>query len=189
MKEPSTAWTYPHTIQSGGEKLIFERRTRDAAGRELLEVSNELTPGSGPPMHVHFRQEEALTVLEGKLAWQRPGEEPHFAGPGESVVFKAGEAHRFWNAGDTQLRCKGYITPPDNIEYFLSEVYASTNANGGHRPGTLDAAFLLDRYRSEFDMLGIPGFVRKVIMPAQLLVGRLTGKLQKFADAPPPVTN
>lgn len=188
VEKNQARWTYPHTIDNGsGEKLIFHRRTRDAQGREMLEVSNEVGPGSGPPMHVHFRQEESLTVREGRLAWQRPGEEPHYAGPGETVTFKAGDPHRFWNAGDTLLKCDGFIAPPDNIEYFLGQIYASTKANGGHRPSTLDAAFLTDRYRSEFAMMGIPAFVRKVIMPIQLLIGRLTGGLSKFADAPEPV--
>ncbi len=188
MAQPT--WTYPHTIANGsGEQLTFHRRTRDAAGRERLEVTNEVAPGSGPPMHVHFRQEEALTVREGRMGWQQLGGEEQFAGPGESIVFRAGEPHRFWNAGETTLRCDGYISPPDNVEYFLGHIFESTKANGGHRPGALDAAFLLDRYRSEFDLLGIPGFVRKVIMPVQLLVGRLTGGLRKFADAPPPLTD
>lgn len=176
-------WTYPHTIDNGaGEELIFLRRVAGPTG-ERLEVTNRVKPGAGPPMHVHHRQEEALTVREGRIGYQRAGEEARYAGPGESVVFPPGVMHRFWNAGDTDLICDGYITPPDNVEYFLGEIFASTRANGGHRPGTFDSAYLLDRYRAEFAM-DLPGFVQNVIFPVALFVGKLTGKARKFADAP-----
>ena len=61
------------------------------------------------------------------------------------------------------------------------------NANGGRQPGAFDAAYLLDRYRSEFDMLDIPGFVKKVIFPVALLFGKLQGKHRKFVGAPEPL--
>ena len=180
-------WTYPHTIDNGhGEQLTFVRREKGPDGERLI-VTNNVGPGSGPPMHVHFRQREGLTVLEGRLAYQKPGEEVKYAGPGDSVDFAAGEAHRFWNAGEGVMRCEGYIMPPDNIEYFLTKIYESARENGGGRPGTFDSAFLLDRYRSEFDMLVIPPLVKKVIFPIALLMGKLTGKAKKYADAPVPV--
>jgi quercetin dioxygenase-like cupin family protein len=39
-------------------------------------------------MHVHNYQEEALTVQQGRIGYQRPGGPPRFAGPGETVVFE-----------------------------------------------------------------------------------------------------
>jgi quercetin dioxygenase-like cupin family protein len=89
-----STYTYPHTIENGaGERLTFIRRVQDSAG-DRLEVENRVKPGSGPPMHVHHHQEEALTVEQGRIAYQRPGEPPQFAEPGETVVFKPGEVHR-----------------------------------------------------------------------------------------------
>ncbi|MBC5773545.1 cupin domain-containing protein [Pontibacter sp. KCTC 32443] len=178
--------TLPYTIKNkAGEKLTFTGITvKD--GIEYLEAENEVQPGAGPPMHVHYRQDESLTVVSGRMGYQEPGGEAKYAGPGESALFKAGTPHRFWNAGTDVLFCKGYITPPDNVVYFLSEMYKSIDQNGS-RPGMYDVAFLLHRYRSEFDMLGIPGFVRKVLFPVVLFFGNLTGKHRKFADAPPPL--
>jgi quercetin dioxygenase-like cupin family protein len=98
---------------------------------DRLEVENVVTPGAGPPMHVHRHQEEALTVREGRLGYQRPGGPEQFAGPGETVAFKPGEAHRFWNAGEGDLRCTAYIEPADNAEYFLTELFESTKRSGG----------------------------------------------------------
>jgi quercetin dioxygenase-like cupin family protein len=180
-------YTYPHTIDNGaGERLTFLRRVPGAAG-DRLEVENVVKPGAGPPMHVHRYQEEALTVQQGRLGYQRPGEPPRFAGPGETVAFAAGEAHRFWNAGEGDLRCTGYIEPADNVEYFLSAIFASQRSAGSLRPDPLDAAFLARRYRSEFGMLEIPALVQRFVFPLLVGVGHLLGRFDKYADAPEPI--
>jgi quercetin dioxygenase-like cupin family protein len=180
-------YTYPHTIENGaGERLTFIRRAQDSEG-DRLEVENLVRPGSGPPMHVHHYQEEALTVLQGRLAYERPGEPPQFAGPGEMVVFEPGDAHRFWNAGEGDLRCSGYVQPADNLEYFLTELYESQRRNGGSRPDPFEAAFLARRYRSEFGMAETPAAVQRLVFPVLVLVGRLLGRYRKYADAPEPV--
>ena len=176
----------PHTIEnSTGEKLIF---TRIAVidGIEQLEGENEVQPKAGPPMHVHYKQDESFTVTSGKLGYQTWGEEKKYAGPGETILFKAGVPHKFWNAGDDVLFCTGRISPPGNAVYFLTQLFKSASENGG-RPGIFDAAFLLDRYKSEFGMLEIPQFVQKVIFPAVLVVGNFLGKYKKFNDAPLPM--
>lgn len=176
----------PHTITTTtGEKISFLRIV-NLDGKEYLEVENEVQPNVGPPMHVHHRQDECITVVSGKIGYQELGGEKKYAGPGETVLFKAGTPHKFWSAGNEPLIGKGYISPADNIVYFLTQIYKSSNENGG-RPGTFDAAYLLNRYKSEFAMLEIPGFVQKAIFPLVLFFGKLTGKDKKFADAPPPV--
>ena len=179
-------YTYPHTIDNGaGERLTFLRRVPGPTG-DRLEGENVVAPGAGPPMHVHFHQDEVFTVLKGRMGYQRPGEPPQFAGPGETAVFKAGEPHRFWNAGDTDLECAGYVEPADNVEFLLTELFESTRRNGGTRPDPFDAAFLMTRYRSEYAMLEIPAVVQRYMFPVLLALGNLLGRYRKFADAPEP---
>ena len=137
-------------------------------------------------MHVHFKQDEGFTVVKGKIATQVLGEEPKFAGEGESIVFKAGTPHRFWNPGTEPLHIKGWLKPANNIEYFLTELYQSTAENGG-RPGTFDGAWLTHHFRSEVDMVGLPAFVKKVVFPVALFFGKLAGKDGKFKGAPHPL--
>lgn len=180
-------YTYPHTIDNGaGERLTFLRRVPGVSG-ERLEVENVVTPGVGPVMHVHHRQAEVLTVLEGRIGYQRLGGPEEFAGPGQTVAFQPGDAHRFWNAGDGDLRCAGYIEPADNVEYFLSAIFASQRSTGSLRPNPLDAAYLVRRYRSEFAMLQIPALVQRLVFPLLVGVGHLLGRYAKYADAPEPV--
>jgi quercetin dioxygenase-like cupin family protein len=180
-------YRYPHTIDNGaGERLTFLRRVASARG-ERVEVENTVSPGIGPIMHVHHHQTEALTVVQGRIGYQRLGQAPQFAGPGETVTFPPGDAHRFWNAGEEELTCRGYIEPADNIEYFLSAIFASQREQGSMTPNPLDAAYLARRYRGEFSMLDIPAAVQRFVFPVLVLVGRLLGRYKKFADAPAPL--
>ncbi len=173
----------PHTIENiNGEKLTFLKIT-SKNGVDYLEVENEVQPNAGPPMHVHYSQDECLTVISGKMGYVVLGGETKYAEAGEIVLFKAGTAHKFWNAGNEVLYCKGYISDPQNVMYFLTNIFASANENGG-RPGIYDAAFLLTRYRSEFGLLEIPALVQKLLFPLVLLFGNLMGKHKKFVDAP-----
>lgn len=182
-----TRFRYPHTIENGhGERLTFCRRVPGPTG-DRLEVENSVSPGAGPPMHVHHLQEEALTVREGRMAYQYLGQPPQLAGPGETVVFRAGEAHRFWNAGEGPLRCTGYVEPADNIEYFLAALFASQARRGSPSPDPFDAAYLTRRYRSEFAMLAVPAVVQRLLFPLLVGAGTLLGRYARFADAPQPV--
>lgn len=180
---------YPRTIENGhGETLTFLRReVVDGVERVILE--GRVEPGKGPPMHAHFKQTEVLTCVEGELGYQIQGEEPEVLQPGETATFLPGVPHKFWAAGGKVLKLSGYVTPPDNVEYFLGKVYESQKANDANgRPDDYDAAFLLGQYRDEYAMPEIPAFVRKAIFPILRQVGRLTGKHRRFEGAPPPVT-
>jgi quercetin dioxygenase-like cupin family protein len=180
--------TYPYTIENGhGERLTFLGVTRTPEG-DRVEAEGFAQPGAGPPMHVHYLQEEAARVVAGRMGYQLLGREPQFAGPGELVVWPAGTAHKWWNAGETELHMSGWCAPPDSVEFFLGSIFASTRASGAGRPGLFDAAFLMTRYGSEFDMLEIPAFVRRTIFPILAVIGRALGKYHKYKDAPEPVT-
>jgi quercetin dioxygenase-like cupin family protein len=177
---------HPRTIDDGtGARMTFLGVTHDEQG-ERLDVTSSVDPGAGPPMHVHHLQSESVTVRRGRIGISVEGEPERFAGPGESVTFEAGVPHRFWNAGDDELVLDGEVRPPHNMEYFLTQIYASTAAHGG-RPGAFDGAFLLTRYRSEFAMTAIPAPVRRIVFPLQVLLGRMLGRYAHFADAPAPV--
>lgn len=179
---------YPYTIENGaGEKLTFVERVK-TFGEDRLNVENLVAPKSGPPMHVHYLQVEALTILQGKMGFQRSGGTAQFAGPGEIVVFPAGEAHRFWNAGEDTLRCTGYIEPPGNVEYFLSALFESQRRNQGRRPNIFEVAFLAHRYRTEFGMVQVPAPVQQFLFPVLIAIGSLLGMHERYAEAPEPLS-
>ncbi|HEY1023323.1 MAG TPA: cupin domain-containing protein [Flavisolibacter sp.] len=181
------SYQLPHTIQNCiGETLIFKELLPEPDGDRLL-VENFVTPRSGPPMHTHFLQDECLTVVKGRIGYQCKGEEPQYAGIGETVLFKRGVPHRFWNAGEEVLHCTGWVKPANTLVFFLSSVYAAQNKAGSDRPETFDGAYLLKRYASEYDMAEVPRFVKKVIIPLTYHLGKLLGKYNHFKDAPAPM--
>jgi quercetin dioxygenase-like cupin family protein len=186
MKITAMNYQFPHTIENClGEKLVFLRMEEGPNGSRVL-VENFVQPGFGPPMHTHFLQEEALTVVKGRIGYLVKGQQPQFAEAGATVVFKPGVPHRFWNAGDDVLHCKGYITPAHTIVFFLSSIYAAQNKTGSAKPDMFDGAYLLKRYAAEYDM-ELPWLVKKVIIPITYYTGKLLGEYDHFKDAPAPV--
>jgi len=180
-------YSYPHSIENGaGERLTFSRRIQEPDGDRVVGEAL-VAPGAGPPMHVHYLQEEGFTVVRGRIGFQRAGQEPQFAGAGETVVFRAGEPHRFWNAGDDELCCTAYVKPAGNVEYFLGALFASQKNNGGRRPKLFDVAFLTRRYRGEYRMLVIPAPIQRFIFPLLVAIGSMLGKYAKYNDAPEPL--
>lgn len=180
-------YALPHTIENHlGEKLTFSAIRHEPDG-EILLCENWVQPGSGPPMHTHWLQDEGFTVLEGRIGYQVAGQPAQYAGPGESVVFKRGVAHRFWNAGSAVLHCAGWLKPANTIVFFLTSIYAAQNKSGKAQPERFDAAYLMTRYAGEYDMQAIPTFVKNVIMPVVYRVGKLLNKYEHFKGAPEPV--
>ena len=179
---------YPRTVENGvGDQLTFLGLRADGDGRRVLEVENRVAPGNGPPMHVHRRQEETITVRAGRLGYRVADGPERFAEPDERITFPAGQMHRFWNAGEEELVCSGWVSPPHNLEYFLGEIYASARRAGGARPDPFDAAYLIGRYRTEFGLGDVPAPVQRTVFPVLRIVGRLIGRQRRFAGAPAPI--
>ncbi|MBC7851430.1 MAG: cupin domain-containing protein [Chitinophagaceae bacterium] len=179
--------SYPHVIDNGGgERLIFKALVQESDGDKLL-VENYVTPGNGPVMHTHWLQDEALTVVTGRLAYEVLGQPVQHAQKGETVVFKRGVAHRFWNDGTDVLHCEGWLKPANTIVFFLSSIFAAQKKSGNAQPERFDGAYLITRYKSEYDLPSIPKFVKRVIIPATYYIGTMLGKYEHFKDAPEPV--
>lgn len=177
----------PHRIQNTfGEELTFERIEMVGDEKKMI-VSNRVKPGCGPAFHVHFKQDEGLTVRKGKLGYQFENEAEQFIGEGESVSFPRNRVHRFWNAGEEDLECDGWLQPANTTDYFLTALYRSVDKAGKPEGDPFDSAFLMTKYRSEYDVPMIPPFVKRVIFPIIAMIGRVTGKYKHFADAPPAV--
>ena len=175
--------SFPFSIETKyGERINF----LGMEGDKLL-LEGFCKPMAGPGFHTHLRQDEGVTVVSGKIGYQILGEEPRYGGPGDSVTFKRGVPHRFWNAGDDELHITGWISPAENVVFFLTTLYDALNRGEGKRPEMFDGAYLTCRYSREYDVPDMPGFVKKVVMPITYFIGNLRGKYQKFKSAPQPL--
>ncbi|MBS4066798.1 MAG: hypothetical protein KGZ74_19705 [Chitinophagaceae bacterium] len=128
-----------------------------------------------------------LYCCKRKIGYQIQGQPEQSASEGDSIVFKRGIPHRFWNAGDEVLHCKAWLQPANTILFFISAVFEAQNKTGTKITEVFDAAYLLTRYKSEYDMLEISLFVRRVIFPIIYFTGKVLGKYKHFKDAPEPI--
>ncbi len=84
----------------------------------LLEQSFE--PGVGVPPHLHEREDETFTVLEGEVAYEVAGKRT-VAGPGTTVFAPRGVPHSFQVVGTKRARVLLVITP-GGIEGMFAEL-------------------------------------------------------------------
>ena len=179
--------SYPHTIENCiGEKIIFHGIQKDTNGDKVM-VESFVEPASGPFMHIHKLQDEALTIIKGRIGYMIQGQKPRFACEGETVVFRRGIAHQFWNDGEQILHCKGWIQPANTIVFFLSAIFAAQNKSGKAQPDRFDAAYLMKSYASEYEFPEIRRFVKKAVIPAIYYTGLVLGKYKNFKNAPAPI--
>jgi len=156
-----------------GEILVM-RRMRDAQGQIVLTLDGTLPPGtSGPPLHVHFHEQEEGIVKAGTLGAQIGTDK--FVIPAEgTVVLPAGRPHRWWNAGDDLLEFSGHVVPVD-LDRYLQAVFAVLNASNG-RPPIFYLAHVLWRHR-DTQLLSIPPpAIQRILLPVVLIIGRILGK-------------
>ncbi len=175
---------FPFTIQNATGETIMLHGIKNEAGGEKLYAENYVEPKAGSPMHVHKLQDECFIVVKGTIGYQIAGEEEQFATCGETVLFKRGVPHKFWNAGDDILHCSAWVQPANTFAYFIDKVFDAQNKAGSKQPQLFDAVYLLTKYGAEYDILDIPWPVKKFIFPIVYVTGKLMNRYKHFDDAP-----
>jgi quercetin dioxygenase-like cupin family protein len=78
-----------------------------------------VSPGNGPPPHVHCRDDEAFFVLEGEITFQ-VGDQNMLGRPGCFVQAPRNIPHAFKNNGKSPARMLVFVTP-SGFENFVKE--------------------------------------------------------------------
>ena len=155
----------PLTIDNGhGEVIIFKQIVPEPEGDKLI-LEGRVQPGCGPVMHVHHQQDEHFEVVKGTMIYQTPGQEPVTLQPGQSATFQRGQPHKFWNGGTEELVLDCWIQPANNAIFYLSTLYTATNGRSTPDPEPFTGAFLIQRYASEYNLLELPAFLHRAIIP------------------------
>jgi mannose-6-phosphate isomerase-like protein (cupin superfamily) len=110
-------------------------------------VEGVAAPGSGPPLHVHTREDEAFWVLEGHLT-VRCGDDTFSAGPGSFTFLPRGIPHTFVVEGDEPARILS-ICSPGGFEQFFVQAGRPAADDGLPPAGPVDFAALA-RIGSEY---------------------------------------
>jgi len=124
-----------------GEETLVKVSAADSDG--LLSFFHlDAPPMSGPPRHVHTREDELFYVLEGELVFELDGV-AHVIIAGGTVYLKRGVVHAYQNFTDRTARLLIATTPGD-FSSFFEEMSAMTPAGGMPEMGPLLA--LHERY-------------------------------------------
>jgi mannose-6-phosphate isomerase-like protein (cupin superfamily) len=157
-----------------GERLALRRVLRD--GEPCLELKGSLPPHrEGPPMHVHFVEDEEGYVRSGILSVVIDGHRTT-AGPGASTSIPRGAAHRWWNAGDEPLEFEGYARPVVDLDRYLQAIFEIMNAGPVGRPPLFYLAHAALRHRRTQAVLIMPRPIQAVVFRVVVAVGTVFGR-------------
>lgn len=94
----------------------------EQTGGAMSIVDSWSPAGSGPPRHVHAKEDETFVMISGTCKIWIEAEE-FLAGPGESVFIPRGKNHTFRVVGDEPSRHLVILTP-GGFEGFFADMAA-----------------------------------------------------------------
>lgn len=123
-----------------GELVHVKVSAQDSAGAlSIFEITSP--PGSGPPLHVHTREDEAYVVLEGEYEFQI-GEQRVRATRGATLFSPRNVPHTFANLTDLPARLL-VMTTPGGFENFFLDIH-NAGASGPLTP--VDAERIIETH-------------------------------------------
>lgn len=126
----------PEPLNIVGEETLVKVSAEDSEGT-LAFFHLVAPPMSGPPRHVHTREDELFYVLEGELVFELDGER-HTVRAGDTVYLRRGVVHAYQNFTTSDARLL-IATTPGVFSGFFVELSAATPLGALPAPDALDA--------------------------------------------------
>ena len=130
-----------HIESAGGKKvnvlgipMVIRISGRDTGGTVSVVESHDVT-GGGPPLHIHYREDETFQVLEGEYEWH-VGDKKFTAQKGATIFAPRGIPHTYRYTGKTPGRLMCIITP-SGFEGFFEEISALSPQQQQDIPGVI----------------------------------------------------
>ncbi len=109
----------------GGDTSV-PKITADETGDRFSAAEYTVMPQTGPPLHLHEREDEAFWILEGEVTFSVDGTK--ITAPTGSFVYGPRDVpHTFKNLTAKPARMLLIVTPARNFEQFYDKI-------GGPRP-------------------------------------------------------
>lgn len=136
-------------LQSGpGRDLIFKVTGEDTGGAFDYFIV-EVAPRSGPPLHVHHKQEETLHILKGQYK-VRIGDEIFYLNEGDFAYLPSKVPHTFLNLTDDPGEIIVVYTPGGGHKFYEELGPLMRNGSPDHK----EVSQLFEKY--EMTLLGPP---------------------------------
>lgn len=126
----------PAPLNIVGEETLVKVSADDSDGT-LAFFHLVAPPMSGPPRHVHTREDELFYVLEGELVFELDGGR-QTVGAGDTVYLRRGVVHAYQNFTTSDARLL-IATVPGGFCGFFVELSAATPPGGLPAPDQVEA--------------------------------------------------
>jgi mannose-6-phosphate isomerase-like protein (cupin superfamily) len=174
MMNAPTATSLQLLNRHTGEVLALRRLRRD--GELILELRGTLPPHrDGPPMHIHYLEDEEGRITAGRLSAQVGGRRVD-VGPGGAVRLPRGVPHCWWNESDELLEFEGSTHPVADLDRYLQAMFEVMNAGPPNRPPLFYLAHVALRHRRTQAALVMPLPVQAVLFRAVVAIGTILGR-------------
>jgi quercetin dioxygenase-like cupin family protein len=170
-----------------GEELTFLQTAASTNG-EYIEVVAVVQPGGAvAAAHVHPKQTETFTAIEGVLDL-RVGKQRLRLTQGESATVEPGTAHRFWNDGDEPVMFHCTISPALQFESLIESMFGlardgKTNRKG--MPNPVRMAVIARAHRDVIRLAGVPAWMQDLGTLGALPLARLAGYRPSYQSVKP----
>lgn len=105
------------TVDVVGDRYRFLATQEHTNGKYSIWHA-DLSPGGGPPPHIHRREEEGFFILEGRITFYSE-DESFIAEPGDFVHLPRNGLHRFQNETEETARTLILVAPGGLEEMFF----------------------------------------------------------------------
>lgn len=172
-----------------GERLVFHETDAESRGERVVFETIVRPDGFVAAAHVHPFQSERFQVLTGRLGVRR-GRERIELGAGEAVTIDPGTPHRFWNAGEDEVRFLCTVTPALRFERLIATMFGLATDGKTNRKGMPNPLRLAVVARAHFDDVRLPfppAPLQRFALALGAPLGRLVGYAETYAAMPRPL--
>src|SRR6266705_6696953 len=161
-----------------GERITFHATSADTKGEAVVIECTVQPHGFVAATHVHPAQSERFAVIEWTLAL-KVGKEKRTLEQSEVAVVEPGTPHRFWNAGEDEVRFVCEVRPALQFESLLETMFSLAADGKTNRKGMPNLLRLAVIANAHFDTVRLP-FPPAWLQRASLALGAPLGRLFRY---------
>ena len=172
-----------------GESMTFVTTSRETGG-EYVEIELRADPDAFvASAHVHPAQTERFEVVSGTLGLEVDGETVT-ARAGAVVEVAPGQAHKWWNAGESELVFRCEIRPALQFEQLIETMFALAADGKTNKRGLPNPFRLAVIATAHFDTVVLPFppvWAQKAALAVGAPLGKALGYTATYTPAPAPL--
>jgi mannose-6-phosphate isomerase-like protein (cupin superfamily) len=157
-----------------GERITFLATSSDTDGEAVVIETVVQQDGFVAAAHVHPHQSERFAVVDGTLGIKVGGKKLTLRA-GDVHVVEPGMPHRFWNAGEENVRFVCEVRPALQFESLLETMFALAAESKTNRKGMPNPLRLAVIAQAHFDTVRLP-FPPAWLQKAGLALGAPLGR-------------